>query len=110
MLIEKGVWDVVSAGPRPIRAPNPLWDFRVKENRMEVGKATQIIQEGVIDDLFNSIIDSDEPRLMWEKLRSVCSQTGLGVVYSIPQEPLTYPKIDQPKGFQKSVISVFFEM
>lgn len=87
MLIEKGFWDVVSAGPRAIRAPNPLWDFRVKENRMEVGKATRIIQEGVIDDLFNSIIDSDEPRLMWEKLRSVCSQTGLGVVYSIPQEP-----------------------
>ena len=35
----------------------------------------QIIQKRVNNDLLNSIIDLDDPKLMWEKLRSMCSQT-----------------------------------
>lgn len=47
---------------------------------------------------------------MWDKLKSLCSETGLGVVYSILQELLTYPKINKPKGFNKSVTSVFVDV
>ena len=110
MLIEKDVWDLVSVGQRAVRASNPLWDTQVKEDRMAIGTAMRIIQGGVSDDLFNSIIDLDDSQLMWEKLRSVCSQTGPGVVYSILQELLTYPKINKPKGFEKSVTSFFSEV
>lgn len=69
MPIEKDIWDIVSVGPRPIRAPGALWDFKVKEDRMAIGTAIRIIQSGVNDDIFNNIIDLEDPRLMWEKLK-----------------------------------------
>lgn len=44
---------------------------------------------------------------MWEKLRTACSQVGQGVVYSILQELLNYLRNTKPKGFEKSVMSIF---
>ena len=64
MLIEKDVWNLLSVGQRAVRAPNPLWDYQVKEDRMAIGTAMRIIQRGVSDDLFNSVIDLDDPQLM----------------------------------------------
>ena len=110
MLISKDVWDLVSVGPRPIINEGALWDYRRKEDRMAIGKATEIIQERVSDDLFNKIIDEDDSKVMWEKLRAVCSQVGPGVVYSILQELLTYPKINRLKVFEKPVTSIFAEV
>ena len=57
MLISKDVWDLVSVGPRSIVNEGALWDHRRKEDRMAIGIATEIIQGGVSDDLFNNIID-----------------------------------------------------
>lgn len=74
---------------------------------MAIEIATEIIQGDVSDDLFNNIIDKDDPKVMWEKLKAVCSQVGPSVVYSILQELLTYPKINKPKGFKKPVTSIF---
>lgn len=107
MLISKDVWDLVSVGPRPIVNEGALWDYQRKEDRMTIGIATEIIQGGFSDDLFNNIIDKDDPKVMWEKLKAVCLQVGPGVVYLILQELLTYPKINKPKGFETSVTSIF---
>lgn len=77
---------------------------------MAIGIATEIIQGGVSDDIFNNIIDKDDPQRMWKKLRAVCSQIEIGIVYSILQELLIYPKINKPKGLDKLVTSVFSEV
>lgn len=74
---------------------------------MAIGTATRIIKEGVSDDIFNNIIGMTDPEEMWEKLRTACSQVGQGVVYSILQELLNYPRNNKPKGFEKPVMSVF---
>lgn len=65
MLIENDVWDLVETGPRP-QQPNAstLFDHRVKEDRIAVGTAGRIIREGLSDDLFNNIIDIDDPQAM----------------------------------------------
>lgn len=44
---------------------------------------------------------------MWEKLKSVCSQTETEEVYSILQKLLIYPKVNKLKKFEKSVKSHF---
>lgn len=108
MLVEKDVWDLIETGPRP--EPAAFWEQKSKENRMAVGTATRIIKEGVSDDIFNNIIDITNPQEMWEKLRTACSQVGQGVVYSILQELLNYPRNTKPKGFEKSVMSIFADV
>lgn len=77
---------------------------------MAIGIATEIIQSGVSDDLFNNILDEEDPKAMWDKFKAVCSQVGPGVVYSILQELLTYQKLNKPKGFEKLVTSIFAEV
>lgn len=47
---------------------------------------------------------------MWEKLKVVCSQVRLGIVYAILQELLIYSKINKSKSFDKSVTSHFSEV
>lgn len=73
---------------------------------MAIGTVTRIIKEGVSDDIFNNIIDVTGPQEMWEKLQNACSQVGQGVVYSILQALLNYPRNNKSKGFEKSVTSV----
>lgn len=108
MLLEKDVWDLIETGPRPV--PPAIWEQRNKENCMAVGTATRIIKEGVSDDIFNNIIGITDPREMWEKLRTVYSQVGQEVVYSILQELLNYLRNTKPKGFEKSVMSIFADV
>ena len=62
------------------------------------------------DDLFNNIIDIDDSQAMWAKLQSVCSHVGQGVVYSIFQELFNYPKVNKPKGYEKTIMSVFADV
>ena len=110
MLIEKGVWDLVSTGPRPVRENPSLWSKEVKEDRMAVGTAQRIIREGVSDQIAFNIMDLKDPKEMWDKLKSVCTKIGQGVVYSILQELLHYPKITKPKGHEKPVMQIFAEV
>lgn len=107
MLIEKDVWDFIKIGPQ--QDPDALWEQekKIKENRMAVGTATRIIKEGVSNDIFNNIIDVTDPNEIWQKLRTACFQVGQGVVYSILQQLLNYPRTNKPKGFEKPVMSVF---
>lgn len=77
---------------------------------MAIGITTQIIKEGVSNDIFNNIIDIIDPQEMWEKLRTACSQVGQGFVYSILQELLNYPRINKSKGFAKPVMSIFADV
>ncbi len=110
MLIEKDVWDFVSTRPRPVRENPGLWSKEVKEDRMAVGTAQQIIREGVNDQIVFNIMDLKDPKEMWDKLKSVCTEVGQGVVYSILQELLHYPKITKPKGYKKPVMQIFVEV
>ncbi len=111
MLIEKDVWDLIETGPRP-QQPNTstLFDHKVKEDRIAIGTAGRIIREGLSDDIFNNIIDIDDPQAMWAKLQSVCSHVGQGVVYSILQELFNYSKVNKPKEYEKTITSIFADV
>ncbi len=110
MLIEKDVWDLVSTGPRPERQNPALWMKEVKEDRIAVGIAQRIITEGVSDQIAFNIIYLEDPKEMWDKLKSICTEIGQGVVYSILQELLNYPRINKPKGYNKPVMQIFTEV
>ncbi len=110
MPIEKDVWDLVSTGLRPKRQNPTLWAKEIKEDRMAVGIAQQIIREGVSDQIAFNIMDLKDPKEMWDKLKSICIEVGQGAVYSIFQELLHYPKITKPKGYEKPVMPIFAEV
>ncbi len=38
-------------------------------------------------------MDLKDPKEMWNKLKSICTEVSQGVIYSILQELLYYPKI-----------------
>ena len=77
---------------------------------MAVGIAQRIIREGVSDQIAFNIMDLKDPKEMWDKLKSICTKVGQGVVYSIFQELLHYPKITKPKGYEKPVMQIFAEV
>ena len=77
---------------------------------MAVGIAQRIIREGVSDQIAFNIMDLKDPKEMWDKLKSICTEVGQGVVYSILQELLHYPKITKPKGYEKPVMQIFAEV
>ncbi len=110
MLIEKDVWDLVTTGLRPPRENPGLWSKEIKEDPMAVDTAQRIIREGVSDQIAFKIMDLKDPKEMWDKLKSVCTEVGQGVVDSILQELLHYPKITKPKGYEKPVMQIFAEV
>ena len=71
---------------------------------MAVGTAQQIIRESVNDQIIFNIMDLKDPKEMWDKLKSICTKIGQGVVYSILQELFHYPKITKPKGYEKPMM------
>ena len=83
MLIEKDVWDLISIGPRPPRKNTGLLTKEIKEDRMAVGIAQSIIQEGVSNQIAFNIMDLKNPKKMWDKLKSICTKVGQRVVYSV---------------------------
>lgn len=107
MLIKKDVWDLVSTGTRPQRENPGIWAKEVKEDRMAVGIAQRIIREGVSDQIAFNIMDLKDPKEMWDKLKSICTEVGQGVVYSVLQELFYYPKITKPKGYEKPVMQIY---
>ena len=110
MLIEKDVWDLIAISLRPERQNPGLFTKKVKEDRMAVGIARRIILESISDQIAFNIIDLEDPKEMWDKLKSICSKIGQRVVYSILQKLLNYPKINKPKGYDKPVMQIFAEV
>lgn len=55
-------------------------------------------------------MDLENPKKMWDKLKSICTEVGQGVVYSILQELLYYPKINKLKRYKKPIIQIFAEV
>lgn len=108
MLVEKDIWDLIKTSPKP--APVRIWEQKIKKNRIAIGIVTQIIKEGISNNIFNNIIDITDPKEMWEKLRIACFQIGQRVIYSILQELLNYSYTNKPKRFEKSVISRFADV
>lgn len=76
----------------------------MKEDQMAIDIAQQIIKDGVSNQIAFNIIDLKDPKEMWDKLKSICIEVNQGVIYSIFQEMLHYPKITKPKGYKKLVI------
>lgn len=56
-------------GPYFKTIANPaLFGKEVKENRMAIGIAQQIITEGISDQIAVNIMDLEDPKEMWERL------------------------------------------
>lgn len=89
-----------------------LWEKekKIKKNRIAIGTATQIIKEGVSDNIFNNIMHIIEPKEMWEKLWAACLQVGKSIINSILQELLNYLQINKPKRFEKPVMSIYTDV
>ncbi len=77
---------------------------------MAIGIAQRIITEGISDQIAVNIMDLEDPKEMWDRLKTICSEVGQGVVYSILQELLHYPAANKPKGFDKPVVEIFAEV
>ncbi len=107
MLIEKDLWDLVSTCLRPEQQNPALLTKKVKEDRIAVGIAQQIITEDVSNEIAFNIIDFEEPKEMLDKFKSICTKIGQGVIYSIIQELLNYPGINKPKGYNEPVMQIF---
>ena len=76
---------------------------------MAIGIAWRIIVEGVNNQIAFNIMDLEDPRFMWTKLKNICTEVGQGVVYLILQELFNYPRINKPKGYDKPVMQIFAE-
>ena len=74
---------------------------------MAVGIARRIILKGVSNQIAFNVMDLEDPKEMWDKLTSICTEIGQGVVYSILQELFNYPKINKPKEYDKPVMQIF---
>ncbi len=91
MMIEKDIWDLISKGPwEPI--------------------AQRIITEGISDQIAVKIIDLEDPKEIWDRLKTICSEVGQGVVYSILPELLHHPAANKPKRFDKPIVEIFAEV
>ena len=77
---------------------------------MAIGIAQRTITEGISDQIAVNIIDLEDPKEMWDRLKTLCSEVGLGVVYSILQELLHYPAANKLNGFDKPVVEIFAEV
>lgn len=50
---------------------------------MTVGIVQKIIREGVSDQIAINIMDFKNSKKMWDKLKSIYTKVGQGIVYSI---------------------------
>lgn len=77
---------------------------------MAISIARYIILEYVNDQIAFNIIDLEDSKEIQNKLKSICSEIGQGVVYLILQELFNYSKINKPKGYDKPVMQIFAEV
>ena len=87
-MTKKDVWYLIWKRPREPIANPALFGKETKENRMAIGIAKRIITEGISDQIAVNIMDLEDPKEMWDRLKTICSEVGQGVVYSILQELL----------------------
>lgn len=109
-MIEKDIWDLISKGPREPIANPALFGKEAKENRMAIGITQRIITESISDQIAVNIMNLEDPKEMWERLRNICTEVGQRVVYSILQELLHYPAANKPKEYKKPVVEIFAEV
>ena len=74
---------------------------------MAVDIAKKIIRKSINDQIAFNIMNLKNPKEMWEKLKSVCTEVGQGVVYLILLELFHYPSNNKPKEYEKPVMQVF---
>lgn len=76
MLIKKNLWNIVETSSHPERQNPALWVKEVKKDWIAVGIARQIILEGVSEQIAFNIIDLEDLKEMWDKLKSICNVIG----------------------------------
>lgn len=76
MLIEKDIWDLVSTGPCSLHQNPALFSKEMKEHQMAIGIGQRIIREGVSDQIAFNIMDLKDPKEIWDKLKSICTEVG----------------------------------
>lgn len=77
---------------------------KVKKNQMTIKIARQIILKSINNQIAFYIMDLENLKEIWNKLISISSKIGQGVVYSILQELLNYLKINKSKKYDKPII------
>lgn len=77
---------------------------------MAIGIAQRIITEGISNQIAINIMDLEDPKDIWERIRNICTEVGQGVVCSIVQELLHYSAANKPKGYEKPVVEIFAEV
>lgn len=77
---------------------------------MAIGIACHIIVEEVNLQITFNIIDLEDPKDIWIKLKNIYSKVGQGVVYSILQMIFNYPRINKPKRYNKLVMQIIAEV
>lgn len=55
-------------------------------------------------------MDINNPKDMWDILTKICLEVGQGMVYSVLQNILNYPRVKKPKRCDKSAIEIFVEV
>lgn len=83
--------------PHPECQDLGIWVKQMKKNQKTLDIAERIIREGVSNQIAFNIMDIKDLKQFWDKLRSICTEVGQGVVYSLLQVLFYYPSIMKPK-------------
>ena len=60
--------------------------------------AAFILTSTISDDLFKNVKDTNNPKEIWDILKSVCTQVGQGVMYASLKKLFNYAPINKAKG------------
>lgn len=81
-----------------------LWMKEIKEDHMAVDIAQRIMRKSINDQVTFNIIDLKGPKEMGDKFKSIYTKVSQGIIYSIFQKLLHYPKINKAKRYKKPVM------
>lgn len=71
---------------------------------MAINIIQHIIRKNVSNQIIFNIIDLEDLKNMWDKLKSIYINISQGIIYSILQKLFNYPKINNLKRYNKLVM------
>lgn len=77
---------------------------------MAIGIAYRIIIKEISLEIAFNIIDLEDLKDIWTKLKNIYNKVGQGVVYLIFQEIFNYLRINKPKRYDKPIMQIFAEV
>lgn len=102
------MWNLIIIGA--YQSPTKFWENnkKIKGNLMIIGIVSQIIKEGVNNNIFNKIINLIKLQKMWEKLHAV--YVLVKVLYISSSEVFKLLLINKLKRFDKPVINILVDI